>query len=691
MSDTSKSTPKRSPKNPRRPAIQETKTNPHDRNSVAFALGDKPRNRDLLGYEPYVRAVAELLKGDNLETPFTLGIYGPWGTGKSTFMHLLNNELAAVGLNTVWFEPWQFEDKEEVWKALILTVIQYLEKLNNEADTPALEQSRKLTSLVKGVGKLALDKAIRSLSSDLTNLDELASLYAENTRDNTQFINTFRLEFEEVKAEILGTNESNPGKRLIIFVDDLDRCTPESCITVLEAIKLFFDLDECVFVLGIDSEVVQKGVEYRYKDSIKIRGQDYLEKIIQLPFSLPPISEDSFQTFFDHSTKNFQFDDNSKKLIIRASGQNPRRAIRLSNCLNLVKKVAAEIRAHGSSGEETDKIDNDKLALLLVIQVRFPMVFHWLANRPILLGNIRDHEDHKKEIAARLDDVYGPALARETADEFYGLLDYALSECKIADFASIPEMNTYLRITSVVEEVQEVPGRSLRQVIDERLRPAKLSDEILPPTENGNNGGEEKSGADSDAIVGPSVDAAQEALKRWDELRQRRLRSLIVANLQQYEDQAREIVHLMETAKHELARQADRTQDEENRFRYLEMLARLERVRPSAITDTLRSLPVWILVVGLGIGLLACAAFLTVDFYSVVMTSNQTVTPETYIMQISVVDAFICTAILLIFVVPAFLRAAMFNRLGFRLSRGLSDGLATDAPSRSNSPERKSD
>ena len=53
------------------------------------------------------------------------------------------------------------------------------------------------------------------------------------------------------------------------FVDDLDRCAPENCIMVLEAMKLFFDLEGCVFVLGIDREVVQKGIEHKYEKRSK--------------------------------------------------------------------------------------------------------------------------------------------------------------------------------------------------------------------------------------------------------------------------------------------------------------------------------------------------------------------------------------------------------------------------------------
>ena len=55
--------------------------------------GDLPSKHDLLGYKPYAEVMAEMLQDETLETPYTIGIYGPWGTGKSTFMHLLGESL----------------------------------------------------------------------------------------------------------------------------------------------------------------------------------------------------------------------------------------------------------------------------------------------------------------------------------------------------------------------------------------------------------------------------------------------------------------------------------------------------------------------------------------------------------------------------------------------------------------------
>ena len=90
---------------------------------------------------------------------------------------------------------------------------------------------------------------------------------------------------------------------------------------VLEAMKLFFDLEGCVFVLGIDREVVQKGIEHKYERSISIRGLDYIEKMIQLPFSLPPIGDDAFRSYVDFVTEPFRFNADTVGVRILPLGQ----------------------------------------------------------------------------------------------------------------------------------------------------------------------------------------------------------------------------------------------------------------------------------------------------------------------------------------------------------------------------------
>ena len=125
---------------------------------------------------------------------------------------------------------------------------------------------------------------------------ERTKLYIEQVRSLEQF---------QEKFSTLVQSYVKPG-RLVVFIDDLDRCLPEKAIEVLEAIKLFVDAPGCVFILGLAQDVIARGVEIRYKDFVKegvlhknhpIDGTRYLEKIIQLPFTIPPVERGCMDPF----------------------------------------------------------------------------------------------------------------------------------------------------------------------------------------------------------------------------------------------------------------------------------------------------------------------------------------------------------------------------------------------------------
>ena len=120
----------------------------------------------------------------------------------------------------------------------------------------------------------------------------------------------FLEQFQDKFRTLVEQHVTNNGGRLVVFVDDLDRCLPEKAIEVLEAIKLFVDAPGCVFVLGLDQDVIARGIEMKYKElgekkdgegkgQFTIEGMRYLEKIIQLPFQIPPVEQTDMGEFVE--------------------------------------------------------------------------------------------------------------------------------------------------------------------------------------------------------------------------------------------------------------------------------------------------------------------------------------------------------------------------------------------------------
>ncbi len=136
----------------------------------------------------------------------------------------------------------------------------------------------------------------------------------------------------------------NTDKRLIVFVDDLDRLVPDKALEMLEALKVFLDCKHCVFVLAIDYDVVINGVKLKYKDSISVdKGKDFFEKIIQVVYKIP-LSIEHSNAFITSILKKYhiwpiivpEFTD-----LIRSLGKDSPRAVkRLLNAFLLLRKIA---------------------------------------------------------------------------------------------------------------------------------------------------------------------------------------------------------------------------------------------------------------------------------------------------------------------------------------------------------------
>ncbi|TDC13231.1 hypothetical protein E1265_28320 [Streptomyces sp. 8K308] len=111
-------------------------------------------------------------------------------------------------------------------------------------------------------------------------LDQLAESDAEFHRH----VNVFEQEFADAVSEFVGD-----GGRLVVFIDDLDRCAPEVAVTVLESLKLFTGDSRCVFVLAMDYDLLSAVAARKFGARAPVDGAAYLEKIVQLPFFLPEV------------------------------------------------------------------------------------------------------------------------------------------------------------------------------------------------------------------------------------------------------------------------------------------------------------------------------------------------------------------------------------------------------------------
>lgn len=296
-------------------------------------LTDNPiwgKNQDRFGFAPYAQILSDTIR-DTDELPFCIGIFAEWGAGKSSLMNMIQDDLSNDGeVKSIWFNPWKYDKKENLWNALIQTILYSI--IEDSEDNETISKAKELA---KSTAWLLLKKGLSVATSGIItegNIDTITKNIVKNDELHYKHINHFENDFSKVVKQY-----TNNGK-FVIFVDDLDRCLPENAITVLESLKLFIGDARCVFVLGMDHLVVEQGLEIRFSDKIKLSGRDYLDKIIQVPFFLPPVPFNKLREALQ-VTKTANFDDRIWKIIELGLGGNPRKTKRFVNSSYLANQI----------------------------------------------------------------------------------------------------------------------------------------------------------------------------------------------------------------------------------------------------------------------------------------------------------------------------------------------------------------
>lgn len=288
-------------------------------------LSDNETKVDLLNNEAIAKTIVSLVR-ESKDQPISIGIHGDWGAGKSSILEMVEDEMKKSASDSgekyscIRFNGWRHQGFEDSKVALMSSIVSELEK-KEKLGSKAGEILKKLwkninwMSIAKTTGKAALGIAtgtapITLLSSAMDVLkatvtteegingaiDSIGaylkeSKITEDTSSNKEFA-----EFEENFAKLL--EDANIDK-LVVLIDDLDRCLPDVAINTLEAVRLFMFTEKTAFVIAADESMIRYAVKKHFPDAIsenKINAGDtfanrYLEKLIQIPFRIPALGE----------------------------------------------------------------------------------------------------------------------------------------------------------------------------------------------------------------------------------------------------------------------------------------------------------------------------------------------------------------------------------------------------------------
>ena len=454
--------------------------------------------------------VFDILRYPTTQTPISILISGGWGTGKTSAMKWLDSLITEwkshaghddIKVRSVWFYPWKYDNKEDVRRGIISEVIIKSIDIENVSTRTVISAAKKfglflgksfihaLASIkLKGKVSVGVDetKAEAGADVDLASIKEILTEYQQAAHPEKAYLNEFETTLKDWIQETVGKD----GKeRMVIFIDDLDRCMPDIALQVLEALKLYLNIPNLIFILGVDKEVVGNLVVEHYKklglvkkkedkeseaekekrEKVEAKARQYLSKMFQVEIELSP-NEDQISHFFEEQLKEIKYWNKKylskneqeifRELILNFAGRNPREVKRLLNSSLMTGAGAILVKdkiefRQGMQLFFVRKILDEKYTMASEAGSKRGISFFIQWSQIVCKGlsenkkvplNVAISEDSKEKISKILHESYGISQKKEINDS--EVVENYLNEALFSkeDFSSIPsEYHTILK------------------------------------------------------------------------------------------------------------------------------------------------------------------------------------------------------------------------------------------------------
>lgn len=283
-------------------------------------LTDNETKVDLLNNEAIASTIISLLR-ERPEHPVTIGVHGDWGAGKSSVLEMIDDGFSDdEDVLCIKFNGWRFQGFEDAKIALLEGIVTSL--LEQRPVLTKASQSvknvfkridwLKVAKKTGGLGLAAytgiptpdqIASVTKTLDNVVSNPEELLSkanvnaavkavksvLTDTDSKNVPEEVDAFRKAFDKLLQDA-GINQ------LVVLIDDLDRCLPDTAIETLEAIRLFVFTSRTAFVVAADEAMIEYAVRKHFPDLPETTGprdyaRNYLEKLIQVPIRIPALGE----------------------------------------------------------------------------------------------------------------------------------------------------------------------------------------------------------------------------------------------------------------------------------------------------------------------------------------------------------------------------------------------------------------
>jgi KAP family P-loop domain len=364
---------------------------------------DDPAKTDLLSFDAVAQTVADALLDDALD-PVALGLSGSWGSGKTTVLGLVGDELARRTVDdrkvlVIKTDPWRYDPVTGAKESFIEEVLGALAAEIQTSETKTDGAKHLLARLGRRIdwAKAIKLAATSSLTLQIPDFDKLVELVKpkETDNDDVRGLEAFRDEFEE----LVESDDLKHIRTVAVLVDDLDRCLPETVVDSLETMRLFLAVPKMSFVIAADEERVADAIRTRFKTGrttpedekdVEEAARLYLHKIVQTTIPLPALSH------FDTQAYLLLLQMQSKTAPTQLTGL-------IADC--------SEVRRRGGNMDDIAAIDGISMVDELAFASRLtPLLYEKLQGNPRRIKRFLNDMHVRQSIAFRRGISLDPAV-----------------------------------------------------------------------------------------------------------------------------------------------------------------------------------------------------------------------------------------------------------------------------------------
>ena len=366
---------------------------------------DEPTLRDRLRRNALIKEVGEAIA--TCTPPQVFGVHGDWGLGKTSFLHQVRYHLTgdnpllldtrnaptrlkpSAGIQAVWFDAWRYH-------AEAVPVVALLQEMRAQLSPRALEESaaKRLGQVAVQGTLLGLDELTKKIGFQYAKFQQASRQWDAENLAATLPSDTLRRNLQEtIRLLLPETDGQGSASRLVVFVDDLDRCEPEAAYRLLEGLKVYLTLNNCIFVLGLNQKAVEGAIasrlaggltDERARRDAQVRAASYLEKICQNIWHLP-IVEAPGQLLCEFIHDDLSVDESQVRWlreVVEARPCLPPNPRKLKGLANLVVRLCSRLPndIYGSQGDAGRNEMRKLLVVAYVHQFHHELYVRWQAN-----------------------------------------------------------------------------------------------------------------------------------------------------------------------------------------------------------------------------------------------------------------------------------------------------------------------